>query len=339
VEQLLVIGSFSPEPFVPAVGLNNAHLQTLAAALLGRAQFTPTTEQWLITVASQNQVRCDCSWQPQLEKHTTALICHGFGGSSHSPLVIGMAAALWKSGMNVVRYNMRNCGGTEAVCRTLYHSGMYGDIIHVIDALLARGCDSIVLIGFSAGGNLMLNTAAAYGAQAPAQVKAAISICGSLDVAAAADALHQGVSRLYEKVFLRELIELFRTKARLFPEIFRLSFLRRFHSVREFDNDITAPYSGYRDADDIYSAISCSRWLERIAIPTLVLHAKDDPFIRLLPLTREKLKANAEVCFLETDRGGHCGFVARGRRWWAEELVESFIAAATCKPATSVGNA
>jgi len=320
---------FSPTPFVAAMGLKNAHLQTLAAALLGRAHFTLTTEQWLITVASQNQVRCDCSWQPQLEKHTTALICHGFGGSSNSPLVIGMAAALWKSGMNVVRYNMRNCGGTEALCRTLYHSGMYGDIIHVIDALLARGCESIILIGFSAGGNLMLNAAAAYGACTPPQVKAAISICGSLDVAAAADALHQGVSRLYEKVFLRELIELFRTKARLFPEIFRLSFLRHFRSVREFDNDITAPYSGYRDADDIYSAISSSRWLERIVIPTLVLHAKDDPFIRLLPDTRDKLNANPAITLLEPDRGGHCGFVARGRRWWAEEMVESFIASVT----------
>lgn len=325
-------------PFIPALGLKNAHLQTLAAALLGRAQFTPPTERWSITVASQNQVRCDCSWQPQLEKHTTTLICHGFGGSSDSPLVIGMAAVLWKSGMNVVRYNMRNCGGTEALCRTLYHSGMYGDIIHVVEALVARGCESIVLIGFSAGGNLILNATAAYGTNAPPQVKAAISICGSLDVAAAADALHRGVSRLYEKVFLRELVELFRTKARLFPEIFRLSFLRHFRSVREFDNDITAPFSGYRDADDIYSAISSSRWLERIAVPTLVLHAKDDPFIRLLPTTREKLKTNPAITFLEPDRGGHCGFVARGRRWWAEEMVEAFIAAVIAESAVSASN-
>lgn len=329
-----MIDSFVPEPFIPALGLKNPHLQTLAAALLGRAQFTPPTEQWLITVASLNQVRCDCSWQPHLESKTTALICHGFGGSSNSPLVIGMAAALWKRGMNVVRYNMRNCGGTEALCRTLYHSGMYGDITHVIAALVERGCKSIVLIGFSAGGNLILNSAASFGANPPPQVKAAISICGSLDVAAAADALHHGISRLYEKVFLRELVELFRTKAKLFPEIFRLSFLRDFHSVREFDNDITAPYSGYRDADDIYGAISSSRWLERIAIPTLAIHAKDDPFIRLLPVTREKLKANPEISFLEPDRGGHCGFVARGRRWWAEEMVEAFISSVVLESGT-----
>jgi predicted alpha/beta-fold hydrolase len=146
-----------------------------------------------------------------------------------------------------------------------------------------------------------------------------------MDVAAAADALHRGASRLYEHLFVRELMELFRRKASLFPEIFHLKDLRNFRSMREFDNDITAPYSGYRDADDIYASISSSRRAEQISVPTLIIQSKDDPFIRLLEPTRAKLRANPAITFVETDHGGHCGFVAKGRRWWAEEVVEGFF--------------
>lgn len=322
--------TFTNPPFQPSPFLPNAHLQTFAAALLRRAAFVPKVEPWFISVAGEeNQIRCDCSWQSSAQKATTALICHGLGGSSASPIVLGMAAALWKAGMNVVRYNMRNCGGTEDRCRTLYHSGMYGDVVRVLDELIAWGCDSIVLVGFSAGGNLMLNAAAALGHSAPAQLKAMATVCGAMDVAAAADGLHQGFSRFYEWMFVRELVQLFQKKVKLYPDIFHLSHLRKFHSIREFDNDITAPYSAYRDADDIYASISSSRWVERIAVPTLVIQSNDDPFIRLLPATREKVKRNPNITFLETERGGHCGFVAQGRRWWAEETVEAFFASVT----------
>ena len=319
--------TFASFRFTPPPWLTNPHLQTFAAALLARAHFVPAVEEWFISVAGENnQVRCDCSWQDDPQTKITAVICHGLGGSSTSPIVIGMAAALWKAGMNVVRYNMRNCGGTEDRCRTLYHSGMHGDMLRVVDELVARRCESIVLVGFSAGGNLVLNSAAALGAGAPRQLKAVASICGAMDVAAAADALHDGANRFYEWRFVRELVALFHTKARLFPEIFRLEHLRKFRSIREFDNDITAPYSGFRDADDIYSSISSSRWAERIAVPTVVIQSKDDPFIRLLPATREKVRNNPHITFLETEHGGHCGFVSASRGWWAEKVVASFVA-------------
>lgn len=318
--------SFTSPEFVPPAWLKNRHLQTVAAALVGRSHFSPAVEEWFISVAGeQNQIRCDCSWQENPQRRTTAVICHGLGGSSTSPVVTGMAAALWKAGMNSVRYNMRNCGGTEDRCRTLYHSGMHGDMLRVLDELVARGCESIVLVGFSAGGNLLLNAAAALGSSAPRQLKAIASICGAMDVAAAADALHEGANRFYEWRFVRELVGLFHTKAQLFPELFHLEHLRKFRSIREFDNDITAPYSGFRDADDIYSSISSSRWAERIAVPTLVIQSKDDPFIRLLPATRDKIRNNPQITFLESEHGGHCGFVSQGRRWWAERAVESFF--------------
>jgi len=319
---------FRPSPFAAHPLLHIGHLQTLAAGLLGRTSVLPESEQLFITVEAGSQVRCDCSWQVEREHATTAVVIHGLGGSSCSPIVTRMAHRLWMAGMNIVRYNMRNCGGTEAYAQTLYHSGMHGDVMAVVQHLSTKGLKSIVLIGFSAGGNLVLNTAGMYGGAPPAELRAVVAVSGAMDVAAAADALHAPANRLYEWIFVRELVELFKTKCRLFPAIFDLNDLRRFRSVRQFDQAITAPYCGYAGADEIYSAISSSRIAQEISLPTLILHAKDDPFIRLLPGTRAKLSANPNILFYETEWGGHCGFISRERgasKWWAGETVLRFV--------------
>jgi uncharacterized protein len=308
--------------------LYSGHLQTLAAGLLGRQGILPASEQLFIAVEPGSQVRCDCSWQINRQQAPTAVIVHGLGGSSHSPIVITMASQLWTAGMNIVRYNMRNCGGTEAYAQTLHHSGMYGDVMAVVQQLITSGFKSIVLIGFSAGGNLVLNTAGMYADAPPAEVRAVAAVSGAMDVAAAADALHEPANRLYEWNFVRELVELFKIKCRLFPEIFNMNDLQRFRSVREFDHAITAPYSGYAGADEIYAAISSSRIAQDISLPTLILHAKDDPFIHLLPATRAKLSANPNIFFCQTEQGGHCGFISRERgtrKWWTSETVIAFI--------------
>src|SRR5436190_7749009 len=157
---------FQPPPFVSHPLLRNGHLQTLATGILARRSALSPSEQLFISVEAEAQVRCDCTWQQRPEEAITAVIVHGLGGSSNSPIVTTMANKLWAAGMNIVRYNMRNCGGTEAYAPTLYHSGMYGDLMAVVQQLIQQGCQSIVLIGFSAGGNLVLNTAGRY-ADAP----------------------------------------------------------------------------------------------------------------------------------------------------------------------------
>jgi predicted alpha/beta-fold hydrolase len=325
---------FNPPPFAPHPFLRTGHLQTFATALLARRNLLPPFEERLITVESGTQVRCDCNWQARREGTITAVIVHGMGGSSTSPIVVTMANKLWTRGMNVVRYNMRNCGGTEQYApHSLYHSGMHGDVMAVIEHLIADGCEAVVLVGFSAGGNLALNTAGMYGDRPPRQLRAVAGISAPMEVAASADALHEWANRLYEWVFLRELVELFRTKCRMFPQVFDITDLEDFRSIRHFDDVITAPYSGYSRADTLYPAISSSRVADKITVPTLVLHANDDPFIRLLPQTRAKLAANPNVCLVETQRGGHCGFISRARgemKWWADEAVLRFFEFILC---------
>lgn len=322
--------SFDPEPFQPHWLLRGGHRQTFATAFFTRECKVPVDEQLLVPVDRigeelESRVRCDCSWQADTPQGT-ALIVHGLGGSSTSPIVLGIARRLWCAGWDVVRYNMRNCGESEREASTLYHSGMHGDVQQVIAELLRRGKSTIALIGFSAGGNLVLNTAAAYGERVPEQLKSVVAVSGAMDVAIAADELHNPANRFYEYIFVRELEELLRKKIRDFPHIFRAEDLRRYASVRQYDECVTAPYSGYPDASTLYAAISSSRWAEHIAVPTLVLHAADDPFIRLLPPTREKLAANPNTLLLEPEHGGHCGFIDSNFERWSEKVAMQWIA-------------
>jgi hypothetical protein len=149
-----------------------------------------------------------------------------------------------------------------------------------------------------------------------------------MDLAASADALHDPANRLYEWRFLRGLRKRVRRKAELYPGLYDLQYLQGLRSLRDFDDQITARYCGFSGAQDYYTRAASSNVLDRIAIPTLVLHAEDDPFIRVLPATREKLVANPNITYVETDHGGHCAFLAEsdgddGR--WAERQAIAFL--------------
>ena len=149
-----------------------------------------------------------------------------------------------------------------------------------------------------------------------------------MDLAPSADALHDWRNRLYEIRFLLNLKRRFRRKAQLFPGRYDLRFLKGCSTIREFDHEITARYEGFSSADDYYCRSSASRVVEHVTVPTLIVHAVDDPFIRVLPETRAKLAANPNITFVETQHGGHCAFLAEPNGYdgrWAEKLVIEFI--------------
>ena len=152
----------------------------------------------------------------------------------------------------------------------------------------------------------------------------------AVDLAASADALHLRPNRLYELYFLWKLNQRLRTKARLFPGAFDTSRLRGIASLRQFDDRITAYYCGFAGADDYYDRASASHVIDRIAVPTFILNAANDPFIRILPETRRKIMDNPNITFVETEDGGHCSYLAEsngssddGR--WAESRVVEFL--------------
>ena len=289
----------------------------------------PAGEARLIAVEPGVQVLCHCHWQAERKNALTVVIVHGLEGSSESEYMLGIAQKGLAAGMNVVRMNQRNCGGTEDLSPTLYHSGRSADVAAVARNLIVN--DQIArlgLVGFSMGGNLVLKLAGEWGREGPAQFRAVVAVCPSVDLAASADALHAGRNWIYEQYFLLQLRRRLRTKARLFPKDFDVSRLRGVNTLREFDDKVTAFYCGFEGASDYYARSAAANVVDRIAMPTLILHAANDPFIRILPETRKKIRANPNITYLETEDGGHCSFLADRDGYdghWAERQVVEFL--------------
>jgi predicted alpha/beta-fold hydrolase len=289
----------------------------------------PAAEQRLVEVERGIKILCHCHWQTDRCNALTVIIVHGLEGSSESQYMLGIASKGLAAGMNVVRMNQRNCGGTEGIAPTLYHSGRSRDVAAVAQNVIERDQISrLALAGFSMGGNLVLKLAGEWGKEGPAQFRAVAAVCPAMDLAASADALHLSSNRLYEYYFMWKLRRRLRTKARLFPDAFDPSRLRGVSTLREFDDKITAHYCGFEGAADYYARAAAANVVGRIAVPTFILHAANDPFIRILSETRAQIVANPNITFLETADGGHCSFLAQpdgDDGHWAEQQVVDFL--------------
>ena len=298
----------------------------------------------MIEVAPGVQVLCHCHWQADRARALTVIIVHGLEGSSTSQYMLGVTEKALAAGMNVIRYNQRNCGGTDALAPVLYHSGLSNDVAAVAREVIARdNVSRLALVGFSMGGNIVLKLAGEWGVQAPPQFRAVAVCCPAIDLATSADTLHEPANRIYEKYFLWALHRRMLQKARHFPGHFDVSRLRAIRSLREFDDKVTAYYCGFTGVDDYYDRASAAHVVERIAVPVLLLHAANDPFIRITPETRRKISANPNITFVETEDGGHCAFIGSPVRssagvgngndsryddgYWAEHEIVNFLRA------------
>jgi uncharacterized protein len=317
--------------FAPRRGLVNGHLQTIVGNFLPRGAFLLPFDTDLVEVdpADGSRVVCHGHWQPapDMRRRLTLVLVHGLEGSSASRYMQGLTARAWAAGCNVVRMNMRNCGGSDALTPTLYHSALSGDVAAVVEHYGNRfGLERVALVGYSMGGNLVLKLAGEWGNRAP--LCAVATVCPAIDLAAGADALHERMNRVYEWHFLRRLMRRYHRKAKLFPGIYTAHGIGRIGSLREFDDRIVARYCGFRDADDYYYRAASARVVDRIAVPALALLAMDDPFIRLTGETRSRILANSHITLTETPHGGHCAFLcshAGDDIHWAEAAVVRYL--------------
>jgi predicted alpha/beta-fold hydrolase len=321
--------------FVPRRGLSNGHLQTIVGNFLSRPALKVPTEAEEVEVdpADGSRVLCHLNWQPEPRRagSLTLVMVHGLEGSSDSVYMRGIAARAWDAGFNVVRMNMRNCGDTDTLTPTLYHSGFSGDVGAVVEHFRARwGLERVALVGYSMGGNLVLKLAGEWGNRAP--LAAVAAVCPVIDLAPSSDALHQAANRIYEFRFLRGLMRRFHRKAALFPDRYEPDGVGPVRSLREFDNKIVARYCGFDDADDYYHRVASARVVDRIDVPTLIISAMDDPFIRMFAETRKLIEANPKIDLVETRHGGHCAFLSRDKgeeTHWAEATVVRYFQAVT----------
>jgi predicted alpha/beta-fold hydrolase len=227
------------------------------------------------------------------------------------------------AGFDVVRLNVRNCGHTEHLTPTLYHSGLTIDLQKVVDYLAPA---RTVIAGFSMGGNMVLKLAGEWGDNPPPHVAAVCGISVPLQLARCARRLGEARNRLYEKRFLRELRQTLRRKQQLMPDRYPSLDFRGVRTIYDFDDHFTAPAFGFRNADHYYETCSAARFLPSIRLPALLIQAEDDPFIPFEIFADSLFRQNGHLRLATTPHGGHVAFLAQDQpRFWAADLTVRFF--------------
>jgi uncharacterized protein len=278
------------------------------------------------------RILAQCHWQARPWEHPTIVALHGLNGSSDAHYMRGIAAKAFVRGMNVVRLNQRNCGGTEHLSEGLFHSGLTADARHVIAELVAvDGLSVIAVAGYSLGGNLALKLAGEYGDTPPSALVAVAAVSPILEISKCVHALERPGNWLYQWNFVRDLKARMRRKDRHWPGRFDLSKLRAVKTVRQFDDVYTAPHFGFADAEDYYHRASAMRVIDRVRVPALVITAEDDPFVPAEPFRQPRVAGNPFISLAICAHGGHCGFVAAASGdddgYWAEQQIVGFVEA------------
>jgi len=321
------------KPFKPHPLFRSGHAQTLVAFAWPhrrRLRALRDDEARLFEVEPGVRVRVHCRWQADRRAHPTLLLVHGLEGSSESIYMSSTALKAHRAGFNVLRLNIRTCGNTLHLSRTLYNSGMSPDLRALIAELVERDeLTDIFLGGFSLGGNMSLKLAGEYAADYPRELKGVCVVSPSVELAASAASIERRSNLVYQRKFIRSLKRRMREAARLYPERYDASRLALVRTLREFDELYTAPHGGFRNADDYYARSSSLPLLSRIQIPTLIIHAEDDPFIPFDSLRHPSVGANPAIIMLAPMHGGHVGFVGDGKtsgedRFWAENRLIEF---------------
>lgn len=327
-----IITQLGREPFSPHPALKNPHAQTIAGNWIPRRfkLIESRSEPRFFDTAPGVRVLAHCSWQEDRASRPTVILVHGMEGSAESRYMLGTAEKALGASFNAIRVNYRNCGGTEHLTPTLYHAGLTDDLRHIVAELIERDrLGEIYLVGFSLGGNIVLKLAGEYGSQAPPAIRGVAGISSSIDLAVCADTIELGRNIVYSLRFVLSLRGRLRRKARLFPERYDPSLLRGVWTIRKFDDAYVAPHCGFRDSADYYERASALRVIDRITVPALIIHAKDDPFIPFAQFERAEVIANPNVMVLASGQGGHVGFISANgegeERFWAEATSVRFI--------------
>jgi uncharacterized protein len=316
--------TFQPHPL-----LKNGHAMTIAAVYWPRRFALPAPEKRLFQVEEGSQLLGQCHWQQGKGRDVPVLIIvHGLEGSCESNYVRGVADKAFQRGLHVIRLNQRNCGGTETLTPTLYNSGMSGDYRAVFEELAeGDGFTQIFFAGFSMGGNLVTKMAGEYGTRAPKALRGICAVCPAIDLAACADALERRNNYFYQRHFVSSLLSSYARKAKLFPQKYARDGFGKIRSVRQFDDAITAPCFGYRDAQEYYEAASARKIVADVRVPLLMITAQDDPFVPYESFLAALVEENSAIRFVAPEHGGHCAFISSHggpERFWAEHRIVEF---------------
>lgn len=311
------------QPFKPAWWLPHAHAQTIWASWVRKAPQVETNPEFL---ELDDGDFLDLRWTLG-KQGPIVIVLHGLEGCIESNYIQGVLAAVHQKGWRGVLMHFRNCGYHTNRLPQSYHAGQTHDLACLVDLLLQREPQTpLAVIGYSLGGNVLLKWMAESGSNLPIQAAVAVSVPFELEKAMRR--LEKGFSRIYHWYFLRLLRRSALRKSTVLPLPFTAGFIKAIPSIREFDDRITAPLHGFRGVDHYYATASCRPYLKAIQIPTLIIHAKDDPFMTpdAIPRTEEM----SSLIKLELlPRGGHVGFIGGKWPWksigWLDQRIPQYL--------------
>ena len=305
--------------FRPAWWLPGAHLQTIYPSL-SRRRLRPELLRERVELADGDFI--DLDWT-QPAPGPIVLVLHGLEGSLESHYTGGILTALAAQGYRAVLMYFRGCSGEPNRLPRSYHSGETGDLHTIIEHIRQRlPATPVAVIGYSLGGNVLLKWLGEQGEKAA--VKTAVAVSVPFELNRAARQLERGLSQIYQKYLLNKLRKSVTAKAATHPPPVPLTQLAELKTFRQFDNAITAPLHGFRNVDDYYTRSSSRQYLHRIRIPTLIIHALDDPFLPADAIPSDKDLAPSVTLEL-SPHGGHVGFVAGSHPGKAQYWLESRI--------------
>jgi hypothetical protein len=315
--------------FKPAWWLKNCHLQTILAKYLAPRQML-THRPELLNLPDGDELML--SWGEKSPQSSKALVVmlHGLEGNIHSHYVRGMLTSLQQHGFAVVLMHFRGCHGEANKLPRAYHSGDTADFAYVLQQLGERYPGlPLAAVGFSLGGNVLMKYLGETAEHCP--LKAAAAVSAPLQLSASADRINQGFSKFYQRYLLKRLKGTMQRKLERhsnFPLPLSHADIKRLGTIRDFDQQLTAPLHGFLDAEDYYQKASAKPYLCHIKTPSLLIHAKDDPFLAadVIPNSAE-LSPHSQL--LVSDYGGHVGFVCGGAPWrpvyWLDQVVPAFL--------------
>lgn len=323
-------GRTSPHyKYRPAWWLRSAHAQTMWGRFARRVPRIPTTIEFL---SSNDGDRIEL--HHVLPQHLDAprlLLLHGLEGSPRSHYVGGLLQQAASHGWGATLLVFRGCGSAPNEARRFYHSGETEDLRQCFRTLSERWKGPWLLAGVSLGGNVLLKWLGEEGSSLGGRVLAAAAVSVPYDLEAGARHIAKGFARVYDRSFLKSLRRKAAAKLQRYPDLFDGEALRRARSVFEFDDVVAGPVHGFADARDYYQRSSSLHFLERIRVPTLLLSARDDPFLPsdLLPRVGQVAARNECLTTEFHDRGGHVGFISGAMPWrplyYAEWRIVDFL--------------
>jgi len=314
--------------FKPAWWLPFSHLQTIWPALLRRRNRTIMSELQHERLELYDGDFLDLAWLGREETGPIVIVMHGFEGSIASHYALGMLASLKKHGLRSVFMHFRGCSGTPNRLLREYHSGETADLAYLVKVLQEREPHTpLAAVGNSLGGNVLLKWLGETGGNNPLIAAAAISV--PFELTLAVNRVQRGFSRFYQWYLLNHACKRLQRKLRHhagYQE--HAKRLKSIKTIVELDELLTAPLHGFRNAMHYYKEASSRQFLRHIKVPTLIVHAKDDPFMTsdIIPDASE---LSSYVQLEVSDRGGHLGFVSGTYPWkptyWLEERVPRFF--------------